>query len=241
MEARVGYEREYKRIWPTLLSAAAEAARRAAINQRTHLSTDIFTSLILSRTSLDAYLHEFLSLRQLSLFVELESRIGGHAAAPPRRILAQRHSIKGATKTDKKKFSDVRALPFREKMQTILLLLGVEPHSPLLKNFDRTFLDALNLNTLRNAIVHHEFEAPSQSLKRVCQQVQQSLNLPKLVIGLPWEDLLLHSELAKWSCDTAAKTLLALEEIECRRTIHFNATSDVVRSALSALTNTSDS
>jgi hypothetical protein len=204
-----------------------------------HLSTDIFTSLILSRTAVDAYLHELLSLRRLPLFVELEDRRWGHATAPPRRVLAHRHSIKGATKVEKKKFADVRDLPFREKIQTILLLLDVEPHSPLLKNFDRTFLDVLNLNTLRNAIVHHEFEAPSQSLKRVCQQVQQSLNLPKMVAGLPWEDLLLHSELAKWSCDTAAKTLLALEKIEHRRAIHFKATNDVVRSALSALTNAS--
>lgn len=189
---------------------------------------------------MDAYLHELLSLRGLPLFVELEDRRQGQAAAPPRRVLAHRHSIKGATKVEKKKFADVRDLPFREKLQTILLLLDVESHSPLLKRFDQTFLDVLNLNTLRNAIVHHEFEAPSQSLKRVCQQVQQSLNLPKMVVGLPWEDLLLNSELAKWSCDTAAKTLLTLEKIEHRRAIHFKATSDVVRSALSALTNASD-
>jgi hypothetical protein len=49
---------------------------RAAARRGGHVSTDIFTAVILSRTSLDAYLHELLSLRLLSPYVEFATGSG---------------------------------------------------------------------------------------------------------------------------------------------------------------------
>jgi hypothetical protein len=139
------------------------------------------------------------------------------------------------SKQERATFSDVRELSFTEKLQAILLLLDIDVKSPLIKHFEKTFRPVLNLNALRNAIVHHDFQAPSKNLKRICEEVCQTLSLVAPIAGLPWENLLLNAELATWSCKVVAKTLLTIEAIDYKRAIHFSATDDVVKSALSPL------
>ncbi|MFK4536179.1 hypothetical protein ABIA00_004362 [Bradyrhizobium ottawaense] len=233
-----GYGRDHKRIWPTLLAAGAEAALRAALKKSGHPDRDVFTAVILSRTAFDAYLHEMLALRNLSVFVEFASGSSAKKQLSESRwrmIDRHRKSLADLPKKERTTFSDVRDLPLSEKLQTVLLLLKVEHKSPLVKQFERTFSLLLNLNTLRNAIIHHDFKAPSKNLKRACEEICTSLNLTLPVGAAPWEDFLRNPELAAWSCRTAANSLLAIEGIGYQRAIHLTATNDVVMSALSPL------
>jgi hypothetical protein len=143
--------------------------------------------------------------------------------------------VANLSKGERAAFSDVRELPLIEKLQTILFLLNVDHKSTLIRHFEKTFRPVLNLNALRNAIVHHDFQAPSRNLKRVCEQLCQAIGLVAPAAGSPWENFLLNSELATWSCTIVARTLLTIEAVDYQRAIHFSATDDVVKSALSPL------
>jgi hypothetical protein len=157
----MGRHREHKRIWPTLLAAAAEAAVRAAARRGGHVSTDIFTAVILSRTSFDAYLHELLLLRHLSPYVQFATGSEARKTLSETRwrvIRQHKKSVANLSKQEKSAFSDVRELPFTEKLQSMLLLLDADVKSPLIKHFEKTFRPMLNLNALRNAIVHMTFK-----------------------------------------------------------------------------------
>jgi len=226
-----------KRIWPTLLAAAADAARRSKSDRRKGLGSEIYTAVILSRTSLDAHLHEMLLLRNLPIHVRFQTGDSSKrrlSASRWRMIEDARHTLTNTPRRERQDYSDVRDLPFEQKLQTLLLLLNADHQSPLVTRFEETFASTINLNHLRNAIVHHDFDKPSSTLKLTCQQIRSQLHISD---DFPhqWETIMTHPEVGLWSCRTVGETILRLERLDHQRTIHFSATNNVVRSALSSL------
>jgi hypothetical protein len=225
-----------KRIWPTLLSAAAEAASRTS--DRARRGADGFASVVLARTAFDAYLHELMSLRRLDRYVKFERGPGAKKRLSASRwtlISNTRRSLASVSKAEKGKYREIQSLQLDEKLQTILLILLDDHSSKLISNFETEFSDLLLLNWLRNAIVHHEFSSPSSHLRNVCVQISNSIAIKAPAVERPWEDLLEYPEVSTWACQAVSKALLALESLERNRAIHLSATRNLIKSALSPL------
>jgi hypothetical protein len=227
-----------KRIWPTLLSAAAQAAARG-LHKVHDRSADTHAAVILSRTAFDAYLHELIVIRNIDRYVRFASGPGSRKRLSRVRwnlVSSTRSSIAGLAKREKKKYQDIRELTLESKIQTILLILVDNHSSALIADFENSFSPIIQLNWLRNAIVHHEFGPPSVHLTRMCTLISTSLHLPALDPHRPWEDLLTHAAVASWACKSVCGSILALESIGKKRAVHLATTRDIVASAMSPLT-----
>jgi hypothetical protein len=228
----------WKRVWPTLLSASAQAAVRAS-QQMYNRSADIHAAIILSRAAFDAYLHELIKLRRLPRYVCFATGQGARkflSNTQWRLIGDARHTLVALSKQNARHYEDVRELPLSEKLKALLLLLTGIDGSPLITNFEQQFKPILQLNILRNAIVHHEFGPPTQALVAISAAISSSLGIPPPSPKQPWEDLLNHAPVAVWACKQVCGALLAFESIEHNRPIHLSATRDSVASAISPLT-----
>jgi hypothetical protein len=231
-DARTG-----KRIWPTLLSAAAQAAIRAD-GERGDSSADTHAAIILARTAFDAYLNELLGLRRLPAYVEFATGPGARKSLSSTRwrlVADGRASLSGLSKSAKKRYQQTSELPLDSKLQTLLLLLEVPHSSTLIVKFETQFGPLKRLNSLRNAIVHHDFTPPSQSLVEICTAVCDALGLPPPDPEEPWENLLRNPSVAVWACLTVCQSIMDLEAIDYNRTIHLSATREAVCSAISPL------
>jgi hypothetical protein len=105
-----GYTRSATRVWPTLLSAAAQAAVRAQLKSSDR-GADVHTAVIMARTAFDAYLHELFALRNLPRFVKFMSGLGGRARLSKERwrlIADKRRSLSGLSKSQKREYEDVK-------------------------------------------------------------------------------------------------------------------------------------
>jgi hypothetical protein len=230
------HRRRWKRIWPTLLSAAAQAAVRAR-DKANNRNADAYASVILARTSLDAYIHELIFLRQLPSYVQFRTGPGSRkrlSKSEWRLIADARQTLSGLSKNKKKHFEFLPDLQFHPKLQTLLLLLGPEAQH-LIAGFEIQFSSVNTLNVLRNAIVHHDFQAPSRVVASTCASLSASLKLPTPDPESPWENLFGHSIVANWACQTISNAILTLESVKYNRRIHLGATRDAIAAALSPL------
>lgn len=229
--------RTSKRIWPTLLGAASQAAV-AAQKSRAGVAPTVCTAVVMSRTAFDAYLHEMIELRDLPTFVAFVDGTGGKrklSRSAWKMVADSRKSLRGVTRSEKVKFTDIRESSLIEKLQTILLLLNVELRSNIVARFEYKFESLLLLNTLRNAIVHHNFSAPSDHLLSACQRISAKVNLPSELSIRPWEDILSKPAIGRWACLSVARSILSLEELEYNRKIHLVACRDTILSSISPL------
>lgn len=226
-----------KRIWPTLLAAAAQAAVRAQ-QIRKGAMADVCAAVVMSRTAFDAYLHEIIELRNLPPFVAFADGPNGKkklSSGMWRMTADSRLSLKGMPRAEKTSFCDVRELSLIEKLQTILLLLQADRQSRIVAHFEDKFSSLLLLNTLRNAIVHHDFVGPSGHLTKTCEQISAKIGLSQHAADRPWEEILSQPKLASWACVSIARSILSIEELEHNRKIHLIAGRDTVVSSISPL------
>jgi hypothetical protein len=226
-----------KRIWPTLLAAASQAAVRVRM-ARNGAMPEVCAAVVMSRTALDAYLHEIIELRKLPAFVVFAAGPRGKRRLSRnkwRMIADSRLSLKGMTRAEKAKFSDIRELSLIEKLQIILLLMHADHRSNIVSRFEDEFDSLLQLNALRNAIVHHDFAGPSGHLANTCERISAKVGLHLGAVNRPWEDILTQPELAAWACVTVAQSILSLEELEHNRKIHLIAGRDTILSSISPL------
>ncbi|MGY2811973.1 hypothetical protein [Bradyrhizobium sp. USDA 4506] len=235
--AATGYARRATRVWPTLLSAAAQAAVRA--RSRTLARTaEVHTALIMARTALDAYLHELFALRGLPHMVKFAEGPSSRPRLSKQRwrlVAEARVSLTGFSKEEKKRYQDVREMSIGEKLQALLLIVCPERTHKLIIDFESEFSTVFVLNTLRNAIVHHDFDKPSEFLLGACDAVRTATGLSASSRRGPWEEILSQPPVAEWACKSAALAVLQIESIEKQRKIHPLATRDAVVSAISPL------
>lgn len=224
------YQKEGTRIWPKLLEASAGASLRASRGDSG--VSDVLTSVILSRSAIDAYLHELIAIRRLPSFVKTCRRHGAKKREVTVFVSESRHSLPALGKND---FKDLKDLSLREKLQTVLVLMDVKPSDSLSRNFAEQFSDLFRLNSLRNAIVHHEFAVGSRSLKETCAKIRERAAMPPADELSPWEEVLESAAIAKWSCNVAAKAILDIEGVPFQRAIPYSSTQGVVASAVSSI------
>jgi hypothetical protein len=226
-----------KRIWPTLLSAAAQAASRASCKVHDR-AADSYAAVVLARTAFDAYLHELISLRRLDRYLKFAKGPGAKKRLSAGRwtmISNTRKSLAGLSKAEKKKYQDIHSLQLDVKLQTILLSLIDDHSATLISNFEVEFRNLIELNWLRNAIIHHEFGPPSTHLRSICLNIAKNLGIEAPDPKRPWEDLLMDPSVAAWACKTVSGALLALEALEKNRPIHLSTTRNLLESAVSPL------
>lgn len=231
------YARRSTRVWPTLLSAAAQAAIRARLKKSVR-TADVHTAVIMSRTAFDAYIHEMFSLRDLPPYVRFAR---GHNSRKRlsktrwRLIDHSRKSLSGLRGEEKTNYDDARELNLTEKLQTLMLLIVANRDDALIADFEIRFGSIFSLNALRNAIVHHDFQPPSGALLDTCSEIRRAVGLASQRTRGAWEDILLEAPVAEWACLTIARSIIEIEMIETSRTIHFGATRDAVVSAIAPL------
>lgn len=231
----LAHRRAWKRIWPTLLSAAAQSAIRASNGQHNR-SADIHAAIILARTAFDAYLHELIILRRIPAHIRFATGPGAtkFLSATRWRLISVAEGS-SASKNNKNDYEHIRDLPLDQKLQTLLLLLEVPHSSPLVANFDTQFAALKWLNALRNAIIHRDFGPPAPALIEACKSIRSTLGLRASRPEQPWEELLSYPLIATWACSIVCRALLMLEEIDRNRTIHLAATREAVASAISPM------
>jgi hypothetical protein len=192
----------------------------------------------MSRTAFDAYLHELFALRDIPRFVKFASGSNGRVRLSRERwrlIADKRRSLSGVSKRQKKEYEDVRNLNLSEKLQTILLLLINDNRNSLISDFENRFKWLIALNTIRNALVHHDFGPPTDFLARTCNEIRGATKLAVKSRQSRWEEILSHPPLADWACRTVSLAILEIESINQRRKIHLMATRDAVDSAIAPL------